>query len=124
MKLHEDAENFEALSRLTSAYIGIPETAVRRDYLIIMILEKLSRSAYRDQCVFKGGTSLSKCYPESIKRFSEDIDLTYLPEKGMSDKEINRQLKKIERILTSGLCKKSISAERSNSGPMSRFSTK
>jgi hypothetical protein len=27
---------------------------------------------------FKGGTSLSKCYPESISRFSDDIDLMYV----------------------------------------------
>lgn len=30
--------------------------------------------------VFKGGTSLSKCY-HIIKRFSEDIDLNVLSEK-------------------------------------------
>ena len=44
---------------------------------------------------------LSKCYPESIERFSEDIDLTFL---GMN-KENNycdKMLKKIESIMTVG----------------------
>ena len=44
-------------------------------------------SEYADKCVFKGGTSLSKCYPGSIQRFSEDIDLTYIPDDATSKKQ-------------------------------------
>ena len=55
----------------------IPESAVKRDYYIVLLLEKLGNSTYAEKCVFKGGTSLSKCYPGSIERFSEDIDLTF-----------------------------------------------
>ena len=41
-----------------------------------LLLKNLADSEYAEKCVFKGGTSLSKCYPGSIERFSEDIDLT------------------------------------------------
>lgn len=59
----------------------------------------------------KGGTSLSKCYPSSIKRFSEDIDLTFL---GM-DKEDNycdKTIKNIERVMPVGFNTKKINEER------------
>lgn len=39
-----------------------------------MILKKLSEE--RPECVFKGGTSLSKCH-HVLDRFSEDIDITF-----------------------------------------------
>ena len=65
------------------------------------------------KCVFKGGTLLSKCYPGSIERFSEDIDLTFL---GMdeSDKVCDKTIKKIERIMTVEAETEKIDAERSN----------
>ena len=39
-----------------------------------MILKQLSEAS--DLVVFKGGTSLSKCF-HAIDRFSEDIDITF-----------------------------------------------
>lgn len=54
-----------------------------------MKLQKLEQSEYADQCVFKGGTSLSKCCPGSIERFSEDIDLTFLG-MGLPDKQCGK----------------------------------
>ena len=86
MKLHEYPSEFSDLTELTAEYIGIPSSAVKRDYYIVMMLQKLERSCYADTCIFKGGTSLSKCYPGSIERFSEDIDLTYLPNCKLNDK--------------------------------------
>nr|WP_244906227.1 nucleotidyl transferase AbiEii/AbiGii toxin family protein [Celeribacter ethanolicus] len=41
-----------------------------------MALQTLFRSELGEHLVFKGGTSLSKAYG-AIKRFSEDVDLTY-----------------------------------------------
>ena len=78
-----------------------------------MLLQNLANSEYAEKCVFKGGTSLSKCYPGSIERFSEDIDLTYL---GMdeSDKVCDKTIKKIEKIMTLGADIEKIDAERSN----------
>lgn len=43
--------------------------------------------------VFKGGTSLTKCY-QLLDRFSEDIDLSYTAESGVPGDSRKRQLKK------------------------------
>lgn len=80
-------EEFEELIELTSNQVNIPSSAVRKDYFITIILKNLAESEYLEHVVFKGGTSLSKCYPGSIDRFSEDIDLTYVPEEGLSNKQ-------------------------------------
>lgn len=113
MKLHEFPDEFKDLISVVAAYKHLPETAIERDYYIALILKKLADSEYVDKCVFKGGTSLSKCYPGSIERFSEDIDLTYL---GMdeSDKTCDKTIKKIEKIMTEGADIEKIDAERSN----------
>ena len=76
MKLHTHPEEFRELITVVANEKHISESAVERDYYIVMMLKSLADSPYADQCVFKGGTSLSKCYPGSIDRFSEDIDLT------------------------------------------------
>lgn len=113
MKLHEYPEEFRMLITLVSSYMHLPESAVERDYYIVMLLKNLADSEYAEQCVFKGGTSLSKCYPGSIERFSEDIDLTFL---GMdkSDKVCDKTIKKIENIVTCSAKTKKIPEERSN----------
>ena len=101
MNLHEFKEDFIALASIVSKDKNIPEKAVIRDYYIVYMLDKLARSDFAAKCVFKGGTSLSKCYPGSIERFSEDIDLTYL---GMDedDKTCDKALRGIIGVMTSG----------------------
>ena len=86
MNLHEHKEEFEELIAIVADYIGIPADAVRRDYYIVQMMQNLQNSEYAEVCVFKGGTSLSKCYPGSINRFSEDIDLTFIPVEDMTNK--------------------------------------
>ena len=76
-------------------------------------MKNLENSEYADKCVFKGGTSLSKCYPGSIERFSEDIDLTFLGME-LSDKACDKSIKQIEAIMTTGAQSDKITAERSN----------
>lgn len=120
MKLHYKIEEFEELIELTSNYVNIPVSAIRKDYFITMILKNLSGSDYLEDVVFKGGTSLSKCYPGSIDRFSEDIDLTYIPEEGLSNTQISRKLKAIEKILI-GDGKYEIIAEERNDRNKSSF---
>src|SRR5690606_40797504 len=44
-----------------------------------LTLRALFQSAYAKHIVFKGGTSLSKCW-KLISRFSEDIDIALAPE--------------------------------------------
>ena len=113
MKLHEFPSEFRDLISLVASRKHLPESAVERDYYIVLLLKNLADSEYADKCVFKGGTSLSKCYPGSIERFSEDIDLTYL---GMdeSDKACDKAIKRIEDIMTVGADTEKIGAERSN----------
>ena len=114
MKLHENKSEFRELITLTAKEKHIPESAVERDYYIVQALMFLSNSENAGRCVFKGGTSLSKCYPGSIERFSEDIDLTYIPEDGMTNKQIERKLKAIEKAMTAGAETEIIPEERSD----------
>ena|SRR5689334_10640708 len=48
---------------------------IEKDFWVCWSLEMIFTSALSQYVVFKGGTSLSKCYG-MIDRFSEDIDLT------------------------------------------------
>ena len=114
MKLHENKAEFRELITLTAQEKHIPESAVERDYYIVQALLFLSNSENAGRCVFKGGTSLSKCYPGSIERFSEDIDLTYIPEDGMTNKQIERKLKAIEKVMTAGAETEIIPEERND----------
>lgn len=111
MNLHLKKESFRNLVLLTSRYIGIPEDAIRRDYYIVLTLQKLEKSEFSNNCVFKGGTSLSKCYPGTIMRFSEDIDLTYMPN-NESDEEIEEKLNRIEFVMSNGVFIETIPQER------------
>ena len=113
MKLHEFSNEFKDLISIVAADKHLPESAVERDYYIVLLLKNLADSEYAEKCVFKGGTSLSKCYPGSIERFSEDIDLTFL---GMdeSDKICDKNIKRIEKAMTVGADIDKINAERSN----------
>ena len=99
MKLHEYQSEFHDLITIVASRKHIPESAVERDYYIVLLLKNLENSEYADKCVFKGGTSLSKCYPGSIERFSEDIDLTFLGME-LSDKACDKNIKRIENIMT------------------------
>lgn len=113
MKLHEFPNEFQDLISIVAADKHLPESAIERDYYIVLLLTNLADSEYAEQCVFKGGTSLSKCYPGSVERFSEDIDLTFL---GMdeSDKVCDKTIKRIEKVMTVGADIEKIDAERSN----------
>ena len=113
MKLHTYPDEFKNLISIVSEYKHIPESAIERDYYIVLLLKNLADSEYAEKCVFKGGTSLSKCYPGSIERFSEDIDLTFL---GIdeSNKMCNKTIKKIEQIITVGADTEKIISERSD----------
>ena len=114
MRLHENKNDFADLTEITAKWIGLPAAAVKRDYYIVMMLQKLGKSEYVDKCVFKGGTSLSKCYPGSISRFSEDIDLTYIPKEDLNAKQYDRQLKKVEMLLSDGFRLEKIPGERND----------
>lgn len=74
MYLHEDRELFREVITNTASGMNMTIAVVEKDYYITMILKLLSEKT--DKCVFKGGTSLSKGF-HILKRFSEDIDITF-----------------------------------------------
>lgn len=55
---------------------GRPAHLLEKDVWIVWSHNALFNSPLRDKLVFKGGTSPSKAY-RAIRRFSEDVDLTY-----------------------------------------------
>lgn len=55
---------------------GRPVHLLEKDIWVVWCLETLFGAPIGDTLVFKGGTSLSKAY-QVIRRFSEDVDLTY-----------------------------------------------
>ncbi|MEP7266143.1 MAG: nucleotidyl transferase AbiEii/AbiGii toxin family protein [Saprospiraceae bacterium] len=56
-------------------------------------------SAVADDAVFKGGTALSKCH-KLIERFSEDVDLVVLNNKGESGNQLKNKLKAITEAVS------------------------
>ena len=58
---------------------NIPQGIIYKDYVITVILEKISERPYSEKLIFKGGTCLKKIYFEET-RFSVDIDFTCLEE--------------------------------------------
>ena len=65
----------EALS-VAADRSGRPAHLLEKDIWVVWALAALYGSALGEHLVFKGGTSLSKAYGV-IRRFSEDVDLTY-----------------------------------------------
>lgn len=67
-----------ALFGESGAKRGIANTIIEKDFWVCWTLRRLFSLQRRDAAtlVFKGGTSLSKAY-DAIRRFSEDIDLSF-----------------------------------------------
>lgn len=55
---------------------GRPAHLLEKDVWVVQLLQTLFATDYGGDLTFKGGTSLSKAY-NAIRRFSEDIDITY-----------------------------------------------
>ena len=87
--LHNKNDTFEQLVLRTSEYLGVKAEIVEKDYFVTLFLKRIA--AVMPDIVFKGGTSLSKCY-HIIKRFSEDIDLNLQSEIKPPERK-RRQLK-------------------------------
>jgi len=69
------AERLDALNAVADIS-GLPPHLLEKDIWVVWSLHQLFTGPYADHLVFKGGTSLSKAYGV-IRRFSEDVDLTY-----------------------------------------------
>jgi hypothetical protein len=78
------AENYLTLSRedrlealgVAATESGRPVHLLEKDIWVVWAIDALFSSELGKHLVFKGGTSLSKAY-DVIRRFSEDIDVTY-----------------------------------------------
>ena len=99
MKLHTKKQEFRDAVQQTAKMFKISEVLIEKDYWITYVLKRLSDSNFRDDVVFKGGTSLNKAFG-IVKRFSEDIDLALCNQKSLSGNQIKTKLKKIEKYLT------------------------
>lgn len=69
------AERLDALNAVADIS-GLPPHLLEKDIWVVWSLYQLFTGPYAEHLVFKGGTSLSKAYGV-IRRFSEDVDLTY-----------------------------------------------
>jgi predicted nucleotidyltransferase component of viral defense system len=102
MKLHLDIKLFTQTLRAASQHLDIKLEFVEKDYWITLVLSRLAKSKYVDESVFKGGTSLSKGY-NLIERFSEDVDIAIINDKGKTDNQIKTTIRTIEKEITADL---------------------
>lgn len=99
MKLHNYKDAFEGAIVATAQHFGISEVYIEKDYWVTFTLKQIFTDANsKDIAVFKGGTSLSKCF-SIIDRFSEDIDMVVIKEEGETDNSLKRKLKKVTTVL-------------------------
>ncbi len=91
MNLYHDRKAFEELIIGAANELAIPTNVIEKDYYVTITLKALSEKL--KDMVFKGGTSLTKCY-QLLDRFSEDIDLSYTAESGTPGDSRKRQLKR------------------------------
>lgn len=90
MQLYKDRKTLNELVLSASQHLNIPVEIIEKDFFVTIILKRLSEKM--PNLLFKGGTSLSKCF-NIIKRFSEDIDLT------ITDNFTQSNRKEVKRII-------------------------
>lgn len=98
MYLHNNEKEFDQAIRLAGKVLDIDFALIEKDYYVCILLKLINQKYFEKtgyHVVFKGGTSLSKCY-KVINRFSEDIDISSTPEldinldKSYKDKTVGR----------------------------------
>lgn len=97
MNLHEYAEDFKVLTRLTAQHMKIREVYVEKDYWVTFLLKRITAAPNNHRVVFKGGTSLSKAYG-LIKRFSEDVDLAIIREEAMNNTAVENFIRETSKF--------------------------
>ena len=102
MNLHLNNNDFEGAIVATSEYFKIPEIFIEKDYWVTYALHQLFHSDVKDLIVFKGGTSLSKCYG-IINRFSEDIDIVVVKNDVDSGNALKNRLRDVTTIIDNSI---------------------
>lgn len=98
MFLHEDKELFSEVIEASSISMKLPVAIIEKDYYVTVFLKTLVK--LQPDIVFKGGTSLSKCY-KLIDRFSEDIDLNIEGELKPSESKRKKLKENIIKVINS-----------------------
>ena len=78
-----------------SEWKQVSPAIIEKDYYVTLVLGELAKRV--PELIFKGGTSLSKCY-KLIERFSEDIDIT------ISSEPTNSKKQNLKKAIV-GICK-------------------
>ncbi|MEO7667452.1 MAG: nucleotidyl transferase AbiEii/AbiGii toxin family protein [Dehalococcoidia bacterium] len=94
MKLRDSSSDLYVLCSAVSAKTGMPLAHVEKDYWVVELLRSVARPVDGGRVVFKGGTSLSKAFG-LIHRFSEDVDILLVPQKGAGRGKSDGMLKGI-----------------------------
>lgn len=92
MKLHLEPLAYETLLLDVSERTGIRADIIEKDYYVTLLLKELAEKQKGVPAYFKGGTALYKALG-SIRRFSEDIDLTVYVE-DCSNSQAKRRLER------------------------------
>lgn len=92
MNLCHNKELFEQAVLQTAETLEMNPAIVEKDYYVTKLLKYLVEA--EPNIIFKGGTSLSKCY-RLIHRFSEDIDLNYDSHGGKLTEGMRKQFSKL-----------------------------
>ncbi len=102
MNLHTNKKLFSDTIRAASEHLKINEEFVEKDYWITLLLNNLSNSKHLKDTVFKGGTSLSKCY-RLINRFSEDVDIAIINDDDKSGNQVKTIIRETGKVMTTEL---------------------
>ena len=92
MRIHNDIDAFSAIIELINESTNVRIDVLEKDYYVTLMLKELSEWQTAFPIYFKGGTALYKALG-SIRRFSEDIDLTVCID-GCSNSQAKRRLEK------------------------------
>ena len=98
MKLHDNISLYRDAILFTAQQMNLQPEYVEKDYWVTYALFTIFNNEIGKDTVFKGGTSLSKCY-DMIERFSEDIDLVVLRHKGETDSKLKSKLKAVSIVV-------------------------
>lgn len=90
MKYVHQHNDFNLFINQIADRLQIDKFVIEKDYWVTYILKNISKSEFKDEMIFKGGTCLSKAY-NLIDRFSEDIDLLVIE----TDKTISKRQKEL-----------------------------
>lgn len=92
MKCHQNKQFFNEIVKVVAEDTGLDASIIEKDYFVSLLLRSIQ--SFFPDIIFKGGTSLSKCY-HLINRFSEDIDINFkstIPNSGSNKKKLKQSI--------------------------------